>query len=105
MGAAWRSPNDRQVAEVSEAIAAVRALGMETCATLGMLTQQQAEQLAGAGLDYYNHNLDTSSTATSSPPAPTATGSTPSPTCARPRSRCAAAASWAWARRGATERA
>ena len=60
MGAAWRSPSDRQVAEVSEAIRAVGALGMETCVTLGMLTPEQAETLADAGLDFYNHNLDTS---------------------------------------------
>jgi len=60
MGAAWRSPNDRQVAQVSDAVAAVKALGLETCATLGMLTDAQAKTLAVAGLDYYNHNLDTS---------------------------------------------
>ncbi|HUF98990.1 MAG TPA: biotin synthase BioB [Ilumatobacter sp.] len=60
MGAAWREPNDRQVAQVSESVAAVRALGMETCVTLGMLTSSQADQLAASGLDFYNHNLDTS---------------------------------------------
>ena len=60
MGAAWRSPNDRQVAEVADAVRAVGALGMETCVTLGMLTRTQAETLADAGLDFYNHNLDTS---------------------------------------------
>jgi biotin synthase len=60
MGAAWREPNDRQVAQVSESVAAVRALGLETCVTLGMLTSSQADQLAAAGLDFYNHNLDTS---------------------------------------------
>ena len=60
MGAAWREPNDQQVAEVSHAVSEVGALGMETCATLGMLTAEQANTLAGAGLDYYNHNLDTS---------------------------------------------
>jgi len=60
MGAAWRSPNDRQVARVAEAVEAVGALGMETCVTLGMLTDEQARRLAEAGLDYYNHNLDTS---------------------------------------------
>jgi biotin synthase len=60
MGAAWREPNDRQVAQVAESVVAVRALGMETCVTLGMLTPSQAEQLASAGLDFYNHNLDTS---------------------------------------------
>ena len=60
MGAAWREPNDQQVAEVGQAVREVGALGMETCATLGMLTAAQAEMLADAGLDYYNHNLDTS---------------------------------------------
>ena len=60
MGAAWRSPNDRQVERVAEAIEAVGELGMETCVTLGMLTDAQAARLADAGLDYYNHNLDTS---------------------------------------------
>ena len=60
LGAAWRSPNDRQVDQVAEQVTAVRALGMETCVTLGMLTPTQAVTLADAGLDYYNHNLDTS---------------------------------------------
>ena len=60
MGAAWRSPNDRQVEQIAEHIEAVASLGMETCVTLGMLTETQAARLAGAGLDYYNHNLDTS---------------------------------------------
>ncbi len=59
MGAAWRSPKDRDVEKVSELIAAVKNLGLETCATLGMLEAHQAEQLKSAGLDYYNHNLDT----------------------------------------------
>ncbi len=60
MGAAWRSPTDRQVGLVAEAIEAVGALGMETCVTLGMLTPEQSQRLADAGLDFYNHNLDTS---------------------------------------------
>ncbi|MCZ7628794.1 MAG: biotin synthase BioB [Microthrixaceae bacterium] len=60
MGAAWRSPNDRQIAEMADAVRAVAALDMETCVTLGMLTAEQARTLADAGLDYYNHNLDTS---------------------------------------------
>jgi biotin synthase len=60
MGAAWRSPTDRQVARVAEAVRAVGDLGIETCVTLGMLTPGQATQLAAAGLDFYNHNLDTS---------------------------------------------
>jgi biotin synthase len=60
MGAAWRQPKDRDVENVCEMIEGVRALGLETCATLGMLTPAQARRLKGAGLDYYNHNLDTS---------------------------------------------
>jgi len=60
MGAAWRGPKERDLARVAEMISAVRALGLETCATLGLLREGQAEQLADAGLDYYNHNLDTS---------------------------------------------
>ena len=60
MGAAWREPSDRQVDQVAEAVTAVGELGMETCVTLGMLTPDQADRLAGAGLDFYNHNLDTS---------------------------------------------
>ena len=58
MGAAWRSPKDRDIDKVAEMIGAVRALGMETCATLGMLSGEQAHRLKAAGLDYYNHNLD-----------------------------------------------
>jgi biotin synthase len=60
MGAAWRSPKKRDVEAVSAMIREVRALGMETCATLGMLTPEQAHELKDAGLDYYNHNVDTS---------------------------------------------
>jgi biotin synthase len=59
MGAAWRGPKDRDLAQVAEMVAAVKALGLETCCTLGMLKDGQAEQLKRAGLDYYNHNLDT----------------------------------------------
>jgi len=59
MGAAWRGPKDKELEPVKEMIRAVRAMGMETCATLGMLQAGQAEQLKEAGLDYYNHNLDT----------------------------------------------
>ena len=59
MGAAWRSPKDRDVPKVAAMIRAVHALGMETCATLGMLSESQAESLREAGLDYYNHNIDT----------------------------------------------
>jgi biotin synthase len=59
MGAAWRSPKARDLEPVLAMVRGVRALGMQTCATLGMLRQGQAEQLRDAGLDYYNHNLDT----------------------------------------------
>lgn len=60
MGAAWRSPKPRQVEQFAGLIREVSALGLETCATLGMLSEPQARQLKDAGLDYYNHNLDTS---------------------------------------------
>ena len=60
MGAAWRSPKDRDLDAVCAMVEGVRALGLETCATLGMLTGPQAQRLKDAGLDYYNHNLDTS---------------------------------------------
>jgi biotin synthase len=60
MGAAWRGPRQRELERVMEMVKAVRAEGLETCATLGLLKEGQAEQLKAAGLDYYNHNLDTS---------------------------------------------
>ena len=60
MGAAWRNPKDRDMDAVVRMVEGVRAMGLETCITLGMLTATQAEQLAAAGLDYYNHNIDTS---------------------------------------------
>ena len=60
MGAAWRDLKDRDTPKVAAMIAGVKALGLETCATLGMLTSRQAGLLKGAGLDFYNHNLDTS---------------------------------------------
>jgi biotin synthase len=59
MGAAWRGPKQRDLEKVAEMVRKVKALGLETCATLGMLKAGQAEQLKGAGLDFYNHNLDT----------------------------------------------
>ena len=59
MGAAWRAPKDRDVEKVAELVRAVNAMGLETCATLGMLTPEQAVTLKDAGLAYYNHNLDT----------------------------------------------
>ncbi|PRC93331.1 biotin synthase BioB [Solimicrobium silvestre] len=59
MGAAWRSPKDRDMEKVEEMVRGVKALGLETCATLGMLKEEQAARLKDAGLDYYNHNLDT----------------------------------------------
>lgn len=60
MGAAWRNPTDKNLDRVVEMVQAVKGLGMETCVTLGMLTDRQALRLRDAGLDYYNHNLDTS---------------------------------------------
>lgn len=60
MGAAWRSPKDKDLQQVIEMVKGVKALGLETCVTLGMLKKQQSKQLADAGLDYYNHNIDTS---------------------------------------------
>ena len=60
MGAAWRSPKDRDLDNVCAMVEGVKALGLETCATLGMLTGDQAQRLKQSGLDYYNHNLDTS---------------------------------------------
>ncbi len=59
MGAAWRGPKQRDLDKVVDMVRAVRSLGMETCATLGMLKDGQAKQLRDAGLDYYNHNIDT----------------------------------------------
>jgi biotin synthase len=59
MGAAWRSPKARDMERVTEMVREVKSLGMETCMTLGMLDGQQARALRDAGLDYYNHNLDT----------------------------------------------
>lgn len=60
MGAAWRNPTPRQLAPVLDMIRSVKALGLETCATLGMLSSEAAQSLKAAGLDYYNHNLDSS---------------------------------------------
>ena len=60
MGAAWRNPKDRDMGAIVEIVRGVAAMGLETCLTLGMLTPRQADQLAEAGLDYYNHNIDTS---------------------------------------------
>jgi len=60
MGAAWRAPKDRDIDKVVELVEGVKSLGLETCCTLGMLSEPQARRLKDAGLDYYNHNLDTS---------------------------------------------
>ncbi|WP_247411638.1 biotin synthase BioB, partial [Bradyrhizobium sp. 23] len=60
MAAAWRSPKDRDLDQVCDMVSAVKGLGMETCVTLGMLTPNQAIQLFESGLDFYNHNVDTS---------------------------------------------
>ena len=62
MGAAWRNPKDADLKTVCKMVQGISALGMETCVTLGMLTKKQAERLQAAGLDYYNHNIDTSET-------------------------------------------
>ncbi len=59
MGAAWRGPKRKDIEQVAQRVRAVKALGLETCATLGLLREGQAEELKAAGLDYYNHNLDT----------------------------------------------
>ena len=100
MGAAWREPKERDLDQVCAMVEGVKAVGLETCATLGMLNEPQARRLKAAGLDYYNHNLDTSpeyygaiiTTRTYR------TASTRSATCATPASTSAAAASSAWAR-------
>jgi biotin synthase len=60
MGAAWREPKDRDLEALCAMVAGVKAMGLETCMTLGMLSQDQADRLAASGLDYYNHNIDTS---------------------------------------------
>lgn len=60
MGAAWRSPKDRDMPELEAMVAGVKALGLQTCMTLGMLSHDQVQRLRSAGLDYYNHNIDTS---------------------------------------------
>ncbi|MFM6931605.1 MAG: biotin synthase BioB [Novosphingobium sp.] len=60
MGAAWRNPRDRDMPAITAMVKGVRAMGLETCMTLGMLSPKQADMLAEAGLDYYNHNIDTS---------------------------------------------
>ncbi|WP_323159455.1 radical SAM protein, partial [Pseudomonas marginalis] len=60
MGAAWRNPHDRDMPYLEMMVREVKSLGLETCMTLGMVNTQQADRLAQAGLDYYNHNLDTS---------------------------------------------
>ena len=60
MGAAWRNPKPRDMDAIVEMVGAVKALGLETCMTLGMLDRDQSDRLSAAGLDYYNHNIDTS---------------------------------------------
>ena len=101
MGAAWRSPKDRDVENVCAMVEGVKALGLETCATLGMLTPgagAAAEAAAASTTTTTTSTPRRSSTARSSPPAPTRTGSTRSTRCATPASMSAAAASSAWAR-------
>jgi biotin synthase len=86
MGAAWRNPRDRDMPAIIEMVQGVRAMGMETCMTLGMLTEKQAGMLAAAGLDYYNHNIDTAPTTmpASSPRARSRTGWKRWTTCVTP---------------------
>ena len=71
MGAAWKNPHERDMPYLEQMVQGVKAMGLEACMTLGTLSESQAQRLANAGLDYYNHNLDTSPefTAISSPPA------------------------------------
>jgi biotin synthase len=103
MGAAWRGPKDKRPRCGGDMIAAVKALGLETCVTLGMLKEGQAEKLKAGGLDYYNHNLDTAPefygevVSTRSQRRPLRHAGP----CATPASTSAAAASSAWARRAA----
>jgi biotin synthase len=104
MGAAWRDLKDRDLPKLAAMISEVKALGLETCATLGMLTLEQAKALRAAGLDFYNHNLDTGPDYYSEV-VTTRTYQDRLDTLAVVRaSRPAAAASWAWARRGGTAR-
>jgi biotin synthase len=100
MGAAWRSPKARDMERVTDMVREVRALGLETCMTLGMLEAEQAQVLKDAGLDYYNptSTAPPSSTARSSVPVPTKTGSTRWPMCGMRASMSAAAALSAWAK-------
>ena len=101
MGAAWREPKDRDVEKVCAMVEGVNALGLETCATLGMLTAGAGQAAQGRRASTTTTTTSTprrSTTARSSPPAPTRTGSTRSARCARPASMSAAAASSAWAR-------
>jgi MoaA/NifB/PqqE/SkfB family radical SAM enzyme len=91
MGAAWKGPKDNDLDRVLDMVREVKALGMQTCVTLGMLKDGQAEKLKEAGLDYYNHNLDTDKefTARSSRRTPMMTASTRSNRCAMPGSMSA----------------
>ncbi len=101
MGAAWREPKDRDLDKVCAMVEGVRALGLETCATLGMLTPPQAQRLKHSGLDYYNHNLDTSPEYLRRHHHDPHLSGAPRHArrmCATPASTSAAAASSAWAR-------
>jgi biotin synthase len=98
MGAAWRGPKARDLEEVIPMVKAVRALGLETCATLGLLKPGQAEQLKAAGLDYYNHNIDTASDRYGEIVS-TRTQQDRLDTLTRVRCIPAAGGSWAWANR------
>jgi hypothetical protein len=98
MGAAWRGPKQKDLEQVAERVRAVKALGLETCATLGLLRE-------GWTITTTTSTRPQSSTARSSPRAPTATGSIPSHGCAVRESRCAAGESWAWESRARSARA
>ena len=105
MGAAWREPKDRDLDTVCAMVEGVKALGLETCATLGMLTPAQAARLKRRGLDYYNHNLDTSPEYLRRHHHHAHLSGSPRharPLCAMPASMSAAAASSAWARGSTT---
>jgi biotin synthase-like enzyme len=102
MGAAWRSPKDRDLDSVCTMVEGVGAPGLETCATLGMLTAAQARRLKDAGLDYYNHNLNSSPEFKIIPYAPTRIAWKRSHMCGRPAFMFAAAALSAWAKRART---
>lgn len=104
MGAAWKNPHERDMPYLQQMVQGVKAMGMETCMTLGTLDGTQAERLAEAGLDYYNHNLDTSPEFYGSIITTRSYGNARirSTKCATPASKYAPAASSSWVKRCAT---